>query len=256
MPGRSAIAEARGHRRAYELYYWPGIQGRGEFIRLALEEGGAEYRDAALAPDSNGGGMPAILEALAARGVSRPPFAVPILKAGRQIIAQTANILLFLGDALGLAPGDAAGRLWTHQLQLTILDLYQEAFSTHHPLGDGYAYEEQKAAARRRTKDFLAVRVPKFLGYFERVIELNPGRAPWMVGGRRSYADLSMAQVIAGLRYGFPRATARALRKRPRLAALHDAVFSRPRIARYVASGRRVPFNNEDLFRHYPSLDR
>ncbi|MFZ0010069.1 MAG: hypothetical protein WAK94_17675, partial [Steroidobacteraceae bacterium] len=119
MPGRSAIAEARGHRRAYELYYWPGIQGRGEFIRLALEEGGAEYRDAALAPDSNGGGMPAILEALAARGVSRPPFAVPILKAGRQIIAQTANILLFLGDALGLAPGDAAGRLWRIGYDLT-----------------------------------------------------------------------------------------------------------------------------------------
>ena len=181
---------------------------------------------------------------------------MPILKAGRQLIAQTANILLFLGDALRLAPGDAAGRLWTHQLQLTILDLYQEVFSTHHPLGDGYAYEEQKAAARRRTKDFLAVRMPKFLSYFERVIELNPGRAPWMVGGQRSYVDLSMAQVIAGLRYGFPRATTRALRKRPRLVALHDAVFSRPRIARYVASGRRVPFNNEDLFRHYPSLDR
>jgi glutathione S-transferase len=240
----------------YELYYWPGIQGRGEFIRLALEEGGADYRDAALVPDSGGGGVPAILKVLAARGLSRPPFAVPVLKAGRQVIAQTANILLFLGGELGLAPRDAAGRLWTQQLQLTILDLFEEIFSTHHPLGDGYAYEEQKAAARRRSKNFLGVRLPKFLSYFERVIELNRGRGPWIVGARLTYADLSMAQVIAGLRYGFPRATARALRKRPRLARLHDAVFTRPRIIRYVASGRRVPFNNEDLFRHYPALDR
>ncbi len=240
----------------YELYYWPGVQGRGEFIRLALEEGGAEYRDVALVPDSKGGGVAAILRMLAGRGVSRPPFAVPVLRAGRELIAQTANILLYLGGPLRLAPGDAAGRLWTHQLLLTILDLYQEIFSTHHPLGDGYAYEEQRAAARRRTRDFLRVRLPKFMSYFERVIEVNPGRGPWMVGARLSYADLSMAQVIAGLRYAFPRATARALRRRPRLAALHAAVFRRPRIARYLASGRRVPFNNEDLFRHYPALDR
>jgi glutathione S-transferase len=240
----------------YELYYWPGIQGRGEFIRLALEEGGADYRDAALIADSRGGGVPGILKVLAARGLARPPFAVPVLKAGRQVIAQTANILLFLGGELRLAPGDAAGRLWTHQLQLTILDLYEEIFSTHHPLGDGYAYEEQKAAARRRARDFVRVRLPKFMSYFERVLELKSGRGPWMVGTRPSYADLSMAQVIAGLGYAFPRATARALRKRPRLTTLHDAVFTRPRIARYVASGRRVPFNNQDLFRHYPVLDR
>lgn len=240
----------------YELYYWPGIQGRGEFIRLALEEGRAEYRDAALMADSRGGGVPAILKMLAARGLSRPPFAVPVLKAGRQLIAQTANILLFLGGELRLAPRDAAGRLWTHQLQLTVLDLYEEIFSTHHPLGDGYAYEEQKVAARRRTRDFLGVRLPKFMSYFERVIELNRRGGPWMVGGRLTYADLSTAQVIAGLHYAFPRAAARALRKRPRLARLHDAVFTRPRIARYVASGRRLPFNNQDLFRHYPALDR
>jgi glutathione S-transferase len=141
-------------------------------------------------------------------------------------------------------------------LQLTILDFYLEIFHTHHPLGDGYAYEEQKAAARRRTKDFLAVRLPKFLGYFERVLELNPARGPWMVGARLTYVDLSMAQVIAGLRYGFPSAAGRALRRTPRLRALHDAVFSRPRIAGYLASGRRVAFNNDDLFRHYPELDR
>jgi glutathione S-transferase len=240
----------------YELYYWPGIQGRGEFIRLALEEGGARYRDMGLLPRTRGGGAPAIVRLLEARGQRRPPFAPPILKAGRQLIAQTPNILLFLGRRLGLAPADEPGRLWTHQLALTILDLYLEIFHTHHPLGDGYAYEEQKREARRRTRDFLAVRLPKFMSYFERVIEYNRGRGPWMVGGRLSYADLAMAEVIAGLRYAFPRASTRTLRQCPRLRALHDAVFARPRIARYVASDRRHPFNNEDLFRHYPELDR
>ena len=240
----------------YELYYWPGIQGRGEFIRLALEEAGAMYVDVALVPQAKGGGVPAILRVLAARGIDRPPFAVPILKAGRQLIAQTPNILLFLGGRLKLAPLDETGKLWTNQLELTILDFYLEIFHTHHPLGDGYAYEEQKSAAKRRTKDFLSVRLPKFLGYFERVLELNRRRGPWMVGARPSYADLSMAQVIAGLRYAFPSATRRALRRRPRLRALHDEVFARPRIARYLASDRRLAFNNEDLFRRYPELDR
>jgi glutathione S-transferase len=240
----------------YELYYWPGIQGRGEFVRLALEESGARYIDVAALPEAQGGGASAILKVLEARGSRRPPFAVPILRAGRRLIAQTPNILLFLGGALGLAPDDEPGKLWTHQLELTILDLYLEIFHTHHPLGDGYAYEEQKAPARRRTRDFLTVRLPKFLAYFERVLELNGSRRPWMVGARLTYADLSMAQLIAGLRYAFPSASRRALRKRPRLRALHDAVFDRPRIARYLASGRRLPFNNDDLFRHYPELDR
>ena len=240
----------------YELYYWPGIQGRGEFIRLALEEGGARYRDVAALPQAQGGGVRSILQVLAARGLARPPFAPPILKVGRRLIAQTPNILLFLGDRLKLAPAGEAGRLWTHQLQLTILDFYLEIFHTHHPLGDGYAYEEQKTAARRRTHDFLRVRLPKFLTYFERILSLNRSGAPWMVGARVSYADLSMAEVLAGLRYAFPNASGRALRSRPRLRALHQAVFERPRIARYLGSGRRVPFNNEDLFRHYPELDR
>jgi glutathione S-transferase len=239
---------------SYELYYWSGIQGRAEFIRLALEEAGARYLDVALVPPAKGGGVPAVLRVLEAKGNRRPPFAVPVLRSGRLCIAQTPNILLYLGARLGLAPRDEAGRLWTHQLELTLLDFYVEIFDTHHPLSDGYAYEEQRAAARRRTKYFLAARLPKFLGYFARVLELN--RARWLLGTRLTYADLSLAQVIAGLRYAFPRAAGRALRRRPRLIALHDAVFARPRIARYAASGRRLPFNNDDLFRHYPALDR
>src|SRR3974390_396094 len=240
----------------FELYYWPGIQGRGEFIRLALEEAGARYRDVAVLPQAEGGGIPAILRVPAARGNARPPFAPPILKVGQRLIAQTPNILLFLGGQLRLAPADEAGRLWTHQLQLTILDLYLEIFHTHHPLGAGYAYEEAKTAPRRRTHDFLGVRLPKFLSYFERVLALNRASGPWMVGARVSYVDLSMAEVLAGLRYAFPVASARALRNRPRLRTLHAAAFERPRVARYLASARRVAFNNEDLFRHYPELDR
>jgi glutathione S-transferase len=240
----------------YRLYYWPGIQGRGEFIRLALEEGGARYTDVAALPNAEGGGEPAITRMLGARGVSRPPFAVPVLQAGRRLIAQTANILLYLGGPLKLAPRDERGRLWVHQLTLTILDFYVEIFDTHHPLGDNYAYEEQRTAARRRTRDFRARRLPKFLSYFERVLALNHAHAPWMAGARLSYADLAMAQVIAGLQYALPRATQRALRRRPRLRRLHDAVFERPRIGRYATSGRRLAFNNYDLFRHYPELDR
>jgi glutathione S-transferase len=240
----------------YELFYWPGVQGRGEFIRLALEDAGAPYVDVARLPQAQGGGARAIIKALERKSIARPPFAPPILKAGRLLIAQTPNILMFLGGRLKLAPTDEAAKLWTQQLQLTISDFYLEIFSTHHPLGDGYAYEEQKSAAKRRTKDFLATRVPKFFHYFERVLERNRARGPWMVGARASYADLSMAHVLAGLKYAFPKASNKALRNRPRLRALHDAVYERPGIARYLASDRRLAFNNEDLFRHYPELDR
>jgi glutathione S-transferase len=187
--------------------------------------------------------------------VARPPFAPPFLKAGRKVIGQTANILLFLGPRLGLAPRDAGGRLWANQLQLTLADFIVEIHDTHHPLGGGLYYEEQKPEAKRRSREFLAQRLPKFLGYFERVIERNPDSDRWMAGKRLTYVDLSMAQVIAGLRYAFPAASRKALRACPHLRALHDEVFARPRIMRYVKSKRRLAFNNDDLFRRYPELD-
>jgi glutathione S-transferase len=239
---------------SYILYYWPGIQGRGEFVRLALEEAGAKYVDIALVPEKEGGGVPAIEPFLEDEDVVRPPFAPPFLKSGNQLVGQTANILLFLGPRLGLAPRDAAGRLWVNQLQLTIADFVTEIHDTHHPVGSGLYYEEQKAEAKKRTKDFLANRLPKFLDYFETVIERNPGRGPWMVGSKLTYVDLSMAQILAGLLYAFPTATRNALRSRPRLRKLHDAVFARPRIRRYVKSDRRLAFNNDDIFRRYPEL--
>jgi glutathione S-transferase len=239
----------------YELYYWPGLQGRGEFVRLALEEAAAPYIDIALVPEAQGGGVRAVQRLLHDSALEHAPFAPPFLKAGRELIGQSANILLFLGDRLGLAPRSAAGKRWAHQLQLTIADFVAEVHDTHHPIGSGLYYQEQRREAKRRSKEFRESRLPKYLGYFERVMKSNRRGGTWMVGSRISYVDLSLAQVIAGLRYAFPLASRRALRTRPRLRALHDQVFSRPRIARYVASGRRVAFNNDGIFRRYPELD-
>lgn len=240
----------------YELYYWPGIQGRGEFVRLALEEAGADYIDTALVPEDKGGGEAALDKFINGEDIARPPFAPPFLKVGRQLIGQTANILLFLGPRLNLVPRDAAGRLWTHQLQLTLMDFVVEAHDTHHPIGSSLYYEDQKPAAKRRSKDFLENRVPKFLSYFERVIERNTAGKLGMVGNEITYADLSLAHVIAGLSYAFPKAIRNALRAAPRVKALHDHVFARPRIKRYTASKRRLAFNNDDIFRRYRELDQ
>jgi glutathione S-transferase len=239
----------------YELYYWNGLQGRGEFVRLAFEEAGVPYVDIAKVPEDEGGGDEGATRFIDDESVPRPPFAPPYLKVGRQLIGQTPNILLFLGPRLGLVPRDAASRTWVHQLQLTIADLVTEAHDTHHPVASGLYYEDQKREAKRRSRDFLANRVPKFLGYFERVIERNGGRGPWMVGSSLTYVDLSMAQVIAGLRYAFPKAMRAEMRERPRLARLHDAVFARPRIRRYVGSPRRIAFNENGIFRRYRELD-
>jgi glutathione S-transferase len=239
----------------YELYYWPGIQGRGEFVRLALEQAAAPYVDIALVPEEKGGGAGAIARFLEDESLERPPFAPPFLRAGRQLIGQTANILLFLGGRLDLAPRDAAGKRWAHQLQLTIADFVVEIHDTHHPVGGGLYYQEQKREAKRRSKDFRETRLPKFLNYFERVLKCSPSGGSRMVGRRTSYVDLSMAQVVAGLRYAFPNASREVLRSCPRLRTLHDHVFSLPRIRRYVASGRRLTFNDDDIFRHYPELD-
>jgi glutathione S-transferase len=239
----------------YELYYWPGIQGRGEYVRLALEDAGAEYRDVALVAEKKGGGVPALMRYLDNDDVTRPPFAPPFLTAGKQIIGQTANILLFLGARVGLAPRDAAGKLWTNQLQLTIMDFVAEVHDTHHPIGSALYYDQQKREAKRRSNDFIQSRLPKFLGYFERVLKRNAS-GEGLVGARITYADLSLAQVVAGLRYAFPEAAAAALGEHERAAALHDEVFARPRLKRYVKSKRRLAFNNDDIFRHYPELDR
>lgn len=241
--------------KPYELYYWPSIQGRGEFVRLALEEAGADYIDVARGSAKDGGGSAAMMRLLDGEEVERPPFAPPFLRAGRRLIGQTANILLFLGARHGLAPKDEAGRLWTHQLQLTIADLLVEAHDTHHPIGSGLYYEDQKPEARRRAEDFRTARLPKFLDYFETVLTRNPRGDRYLVGARLSYADLSMFQMMAGLAYAFPRGMKRLARRYPKLAGLHGRVAERPRIAAYLASPRRIPFNEQGIFRHYDELD-
>jgi glutathione S-transferase len=234
----------------YELHYWPGIQGRGEFVRLALEEAGAPYVDVARQPASEGGGARALGHRLGA--LTPPPFAPPVLVAGDLVIAQTANILLYLGAHHGLAPKDEAGRLWVNQLQLTLADLVDEAHDTHHPISAGLYYEDQKAEAKQRAAAFVAERIPKFLGYFERILA---GGGPWLAGERLSYADLSLFQVTRGLQYAFPKAMAALARKVPAVLALADRVAARPNIAAYLASARRIPFNEDGIFRHYPELE-
>lgn len=233
----------------YELYYWPTIQGRGEFVRLALEEASADYRDVAR---SGASGLAAMMKLIAGAG-DAPPFAPPILKAGSLTIAHTANILLYLGGRHGLAPKTEAGRLWVHQLQLTVTDLVAEIHDTHHPLGPSLYYEDQKAAAKKRADEFWSARAPKYLGYFE---GLMSGDAPYLTGRRLTYADLSLFQIVEGLHYAFPRRMGRFERKIPRLIGLHDRVAARPNIRTYLASPRRIAFNEEGIFRRYKPLDR
>ena len=233
----------------YELYYWPTIQGRGEFVRLALEEAGADYVDVARKR-----GDKAITRLLERNGEKHPPFASPVLKAGKQLIAQTTNILLYLGPRLGLAPRGEADRLWAHQLQLTISDLVEEASEVHHPIAGMLYYEQQKREAKRRAEDFRKRRIPKYLGYFEKAIRRN-GKSGYAVGNKATYLDLSLFQIMEGLRYAFPRAMKRHERKLKRLAALRKKIAARPRLAAYLASERRIPFNEMGIFRHYPELD-
>jgi glutathione S-transferase len=231
----------------YELYYWPGIQGRGEYVRLALEEAGADYVDVA----RGARGTAAMMRMMEQGGT--PPFAAPFLKAGKLVIGQTANILLYLGSRHGLAPKTEAGRLWVHQLQLTIADLVLEIHDTHHPLGPSLYYEDQKAPAKKRTEEFWNERVPKYLGYFEQL--LKTGGGAYVTGRRISYVDLSLFQIIAGLRYAFPKRMKAFEGDIPRLVELHDRVAVRPNIKAYLASDRRIPFNEDGIFRHYRELD-
>ncbi|MDP1585589.1 MAG: glutathione S-transferase [Bradyrhizobium sp.] len=234
----------------YQLFYWPEIQGRGEFVRLALEEAGAAYDDVA----RKAGGMDRMLAMMKGARDKRPPFAPLFLKAGRLTIAQAANILFYLGPRLKLSPRDEAGRLWLHQIQLTVTDFVKEIHDVHHPLGSGLYYEDQKPEAKRAAAGFLDERVPKYLGYFERLLDKSGG--PWLLGRTISYGDLSLFQVVEGMRYAFPKGMKRIERKVPGVVAVRDRVAARPRIKAYLGSPRRIAFNEMGIFRHYPELDR
>lgn len=239
----------------YTLYYWPAIQGRGEFVRLVLEQAGATYVD--VAQDRLGGefAIRELMRVLGDTGIVHPAFAPPILKAGDEFVSQTANILMYLGTRHALAPVDEAGRLWVHQLQLTIADWVTEIHDAHHPLGAALYYEQQKPEAGKRTALLIEQRIPKFMRYFERVLQGNPAGSGFLVADTVSYVDLSLFQILTGLRYAFPRAMSRIEPNYPKLLALREQVLKCPRIAAYLESERRIAFNEDGLFRHYPELD-
>jgi glutathione S-transferase len=236
----------------YELFYWAEIQGRGEFVRLVLEDIGAEYRDVARVSKD---GSASIVKALAGE-LAPYAFAVPVLRHGDLVIPQTAAITRYLGERQGLAPADEKGRLAAHAVALTIADLVSEVHDTHHPISVEDYYENQRDAAIQRARVFREARLPKFMGYLERMLghdRTSDGR--FLVGSAISYADLAAFQVVEGLHYAFPRAMQRLRPTIPKLLALRDRVATRPRLEAYLRSPRRIPFNESGIFRRYPELD-
>ena len=238
----------------YELFYWPSIQGRGEFVRLVLEEAGAAYVDVARLPEEQGGGAGAIMPLLEGEQPGTPPFAPPILRHGELVVAQTATICRYLAGRHGLAPASEGDRLRADQLALTVADFVVEVHDTHHPIAVGRYYREQKAEAKQRAAYFREARLPKFLDYFERVLAANDA-SDWLVGTERSWADLALFQVVTGVRYAFPNAVDAIAAEYPGVFALRDRVAALPNIATYLDSDRRIPFNEDGIFRHYRELD-
>jgi glutathione S-transferase len=238
---------------AYRLYYWPMIPGRGELVRLVLEQAGAPYVDVARSPEGQGGGMQALMSFVRGENPGQPAYAPPILVDGDWVLAQTAAICAYLGERHGLAPDEPGRRAQTLQLQLTVADVVDEAHDTHHPISAALYYEDQKDAAREAAKHFVQERLPRFLPYFESVIERNGGT--WLIGDVVTYADLSLFHLLEGLAYAFPRGFAKAADSTPSLLALRERVRNLPRIAAYLASERRMDFNEHGIFRYYPELD-
>ena len=244
---------------AYELHYWPTIQGRGEFVRLALEATGTPYVDVARGPPTDvspkSRGLETMQHVLADTTLVYPPFAPPFLKDGPLMVGQTAAILHHLGPTLKLVGRSEQARVWTQQIQLTIADMVTEAHDTHHPISSSLSYEDQQPESLQRAQDFCCNRMPKFLHWFEQIVVRNPAGSRHLVGGRLSYADLSLFQLVEGLRYAFPVAAARVLTATPGVVAIHDTVAALPKVAAYLRSERRIAFNEQGIFRRYPELD-
>ncbi|MCJ1456587.1 hypothetical protein MMC28_006949 [Mycoblastus sanguinarius] len=244
----------------YELLYWPSHPGRGEHIRLCFEEAGIPYKDTT--NESKEKGMSALLSLISpeATGTAAnpPPFAPPMLRHGDLLLAQAPNILLYIGPRLGLVPDHENALYHVNQLALTALDgLSNEVHDTHHPVGVNLYYEEQKAEALKKSEDFRERRLPKFLGYFERVLagEASNG-GEWLYGGQLTYADLVLWQCLDGVRFAFPNCFERARKsgEYTKVFGLMEQVEKRENIKSYLKSERRQPYNN-GIYRYYPELD-
>ena len=280
---------------AYELHYWPTIQGRGEFVRLALEAAGAPYIDIARGDEADKQGVPALMRALADKRERHLPFAPPFLKDGDYVIGQTAAILQYLAPTLKLVGRNEQARTWSLQVQLTIADMVDEAHDAHAPPSSWHSSVEPASWVKVKaavvwfvglagcvatpgaagavtstvqtiwvsslTRGVLSAtffcreRMPKFMQWFERILVQNPAGPRHLVAGRLSYPDLSLFQLVEGLRYAFPKASERVLSRTPHVRELQARVAALPRVAAYLASERRIPFNQQGLFRHYPELD-
>ncbi|WP_185984073.1 glutathione S-transferase [Aureimonas mangrovi] len=238
---------------SFDLWYWPGIPGRGEFPRLVLEAAGAPYREMAQLPESQGGGMAAMQAFLDGERGRRIPFAPPFLVDGDVIISQAGVIAAYLGEKLGLAPDGEADRHFARSIAMTTADVVAEAHDVHHPVGAGLYYEDQKTEALRRAQEFRAERMPKFVGWYEELVAANG--SGYLIGGRLTYADLGLFQLVEGLRYAFPRRMKAIEGEHPKVIALVETVRAHDRVSAYLKSERRQPFNENGIFRHYPELD-
>ena len=233
---------------SYQLWYWPSIPGRGEFVRLFMEAGELEYTDMAREQSAD-----ALVEDMHAReGIQ--PFAPPYLVDEDVTIGQTALILLYLSDKEGLGSGDLATDLKLMQLQMDIADLVEEVHSTHHPVASSQYYADQMDAAYDKAEDFRANRIPKYLIHFDNALAASGG--PFVLGEQWSHVDTSLFQVMEGLDYAFPRYMAEMQGSWPHLEALQAAVPEIEGVAAYLASENRMEFNEDGIFRHYEELDQ
>jgi glutathione S-transferase len=230
---------------SYQLWYWPSIPGRGEFVRLALEAAEIEYEDMAREQ-----GAEALIADLQGRGGIRP-FAPPYLVDGELCIGQTAHILAFLADRHDFGAGELEVDLQLIQLQLDITDIVAEVHNVHHPVAAALYYQDQMDAAYEAARHYRDQRLPKYLDHFEAALEENGG--PCVLGDRWTHVDTSLFQLMEGLDYMFPNRM-REL-DYPRLELCRQAMMEIAGVEQYLASDRRLSFNEDGIFRFYPELD-
>lgn len=231
----------------YALYYWPVLPGRGEIIRMLLEDAGAAYRDVGREE-----GFGVIVSARKGELGGARPFAPPILQHGELVLSQSSVIARYIAERHGLAPSDHRGRFLAEQHFLGWSDVMVEVHDTHHPIALGLHYEDQRDAAKERTRHFLADRLGTWLQHFEHIVTQGGGVH---VGETITYPDFMARFVLRGIEYAFPRAFSEHRERIPSLLALRDRVEARPQLAAYLASDRAMAFNEHGIFRHYPELE-